>query len=202
MTKTLEHVTIIKGGETKVVEASGEQGPAGKNTYELAVANGFSGTLQDYLDAQGIPDQSQINADIGKIQGDITDIEGEVSTIQGDIATLGTDKAEKTLEVNAGKGLRGGGSLGGDVTISQEGVVVTQNSTLEVGVDTFISGDITLSLPSGAIDGDTVRLNKSVNSTPTINGVIVVGSGEVSHITYDEQVAITFTHHLGKWVLV
>lgn len=157
-----------------------EQGPPGKSTYDLAVKAGYVGTLEDWLNAQGVADIAQFQQSVDSLSDDVAAIDGRLTSAEGAINTSQQDVSN----LQAGKFDKGS-------------VVINADTTLEVNKRYLVDGDITLTLPS-ASNGDVIYLMKQ-SGTPTINGPILYHNVSDNTLEYDLDVGLSLVFDGTNW---
>lgn len=192
-----------------------EQGPPGKSTYDLAVKAGYVGTLEDWLNAQGVADISQFQQSVDTLSGRVGVNETDISTAEGEIDTLQSDVSgiDGRLTTTEGAVAAIDGRLTsaeGAIDTSQQAisnlqsdkfdkgsVVVNADTALEVNKRYLVDGDITLTLPS-ASNGDIIYLMKQ-SGTPTINGPILYQNVSDNTLEYDLDVGLSLVFDGTNW---
>lgn len=80
-------LVLVKEDVRFVVE-TGMQGPPGKSTYDLAVREGYSGTLQDWLTEQGVADIQLFQDSVDDLQQDLSHLD-QTKANDADISDVG-----------------------------------------------------------------------------------------------------------------
>jgi hypothetical protein len=153
-----------------------EQGPPGKSSYDLAVQSGYVGTLEDWLNDQGVADIAQFQQSVDALSGRVGTAEGEIDTLQSDVSGNQLDIANK---------------------LDKGSVYITTSSTLEVNKRYLVDGSIVLTLPSADV-GDTIYLMKQ-SGTPTINGPIIYQNVSDTVLEYDLDVGLSLIFDGTNW---
>jgi len=167
--------TVIREPEFVTVGTT-EQGPPGKSTYELAVGAGYVGTLEDWLNEQGVADIAQFQQSVDALSGRVGTAEGEIDTLRSDVSGNQQDIANK---------------------LDKGSVHIATSSTLEVNKRYLVDGSIVLTLPIAEV-GDTICLMKQ-SGTPTINGPIIYQNVSDTVLEYDLDVGLSLVFDGTNW---
>ncbi|WP_461533417.1 hypothetical protein [Sinomicrobium sp.] len=157
-----------------------EQGPPGKSTYDLAVKAGYAGTLEDWLNDQGVADIAQFQQSVDSLSDDVSGIDARLTTAEGDVDTLQLDISNLQAD-----------------KFDKGSVLVNTSSTLEANKRYLVDGSIVLTLPS-AVVGDTIYLMKQ-SGTPTINGPILYQNVSDNTLEYDLDVGLSLVFDGTNW---
>lgn len=144
----------------------GEKGDSGKSAYQLAVADGFSGTEQEWISSLKGKDAYQLAVSSG-YQGDLSSWIKSLKGEKGDQGLPGKDAVAPKLQMGAVK------SVASDQP-AQADLVDNHDNTYT----------LTLSIPAGA-KGETGGVNQIVKPDLTI--------GTITNVSSDEKASASLT---------
>lgn len=178
-------LVLVKEDVRFVVE-TGMQGPPGKSTYDLAVREGYSGTLQDWLTEQGVADIQLFQDSVDDLQQDLggkSDV-GHTHT-ESDITDLDKYTQAQTDSLLADKW-------------DKQAIVQSAAFTAQANTRYWLTGTGTVTLPASANTGDKIELGKA-GGTVNVSGQVVYEGTTDTNLEWDMETKLILVWNGSAW---